>query len=96
MEQTLLMKPEAAEIDFLFSKAVWELREAIQRCLIEKGVGNFCNVIVRQNGKMLELSGTVDSDWTHAEILAMLPDEERCISDNIQVVSPPFPQSFAS
>jgi hypothetical protein len=87
MEQAIV-KQETAEGELNFSRAVWELREAVHRRLIDKGVGRLCNVIVHQKGTFLELSGTVDSEWTHAEILAMLPDEERCIADNIQVIPP--------
>lgn len=85
MEQAVT-RQETAEGSMNFSKAVWALREAVHRRLIDKGVGRFCNVFVHQNGKLLELSGTVDSEWIHAEILSMVPDEERCISDNIKVI----------
>ena len=71
------------------SIAVWDLRQAVERCLLQKDVGRFCNVIVKENGRHLELSGTVDSEWTHAEILSLLPDDERCVADNIQVISRP-------
>ena len=71
------------------SIAVWELRQAIERCLLQKDVGRFCNVFVKENGRHLELSGTVDSTWTHAKILSLLPDDERCVSDHIQVVPRP-------
>ena len=68
------------------SIAVWELRQAIQSCLMHKNVGRFCNVFVMENGPQLELSGTVDSAWTHAQILSMVPDEERCVVDRIRVI----------
>ena len=71
------------------SIAVWELRQEIERCLLQKDVGRFCSVVVMENGRHLELSGTVDSEWTHAEILSLLPDDERCVSDRIEVISRP-------
>ena len=80
---------------FALSIAVWELRQAIQSCLIRKDVGRYCNVVVTENGPQLVLSGTVDSERTHAEILAMIPDEERCVVDNLQVVGSPMLQRVA-
>ena len=78
-----------AEPQLALSIAVWELRQAVERCLLQRDVGRFCNVIVTENGRQLELSGTVDSPRTHAEILSLLPDEERCVLDHIQVISRP-------
>lgn len=73
----------------LFSVTVWQLRESIARHLSNKGVGRTCHVVVTRNGKVLTLAGSVDSESTHFEILSMIPDEERCVQDNIQVQ--PYP-----
>ena len=73
----------------MFSVTIWQLREAIARHLLNKGIGRTCNVVVGRKGKVLELLGNVDSEWTHFEILAMVPDEERCVVDKIQVL--PYP-----
>ena len=89
------MKQETASAGITSSIAVWELRQAVAQCLIEKNVGRFCNVTVTEENCRLTLSGIVDSEWTHAEILAMIPDEERCVKDNIQVVGSPIPQQIA-
>lgn len=89
------IRRDETPVSFALSIAVWELRQAIQRCLIQKDVGRYCNVIVAEDGPQLTLSGTVDSEWTHAEILAMLPDEERCVVDRLQVIESPMLQRFA-
>jgi hypothetical protein len=81
---------EAPAPSYPFSFAVWQLRESIERCLMNRGVGRTCNVMVHQKGHVLELTGNVDSEWTHCEILAMVPDEERCVVDNIKVVPLPI------
>ena len=77
---------ESVPIGGVSSIAVWELRQAVQQHLIQKDVGRFYNVTVTEDRNRLTLSGTVDSVWTHGEILAMVPDEERCVADHIQVV----------
>lgn len=89
------IRQEQASARFAQSIAVWELRQAIQRCLIQKDVGRYCNVVVTEDGSQLTLSGTVDSVWTHAEILAMLPDEERCVVDRLEVIESPLYQRYA-
>lgn len=73
----------------LFSVTVWQLRETIARHLSNKGVGRTCHVVVTRNGQVLTLAGSVDSESTHFEILSMIPDEERCVQDNIQVQPSP-------
>ena len=89
------MKQEMDSPRSTSSIAVWELRQAVEQCLIQKDVGRFCNVTVIEDGIRLILSGIVDSEWTHAEILAMIPDEERCVVDNLQIVPSPMLQRFA-
>ena len=84
MEQIQDMR-QAPPFGQVFSVTVWQLRESIARHLSNKGIGRTCHVVVTRAGKMLRLSGTVDSESTHFEILSMIPDEERCLQDMIQV-----------
>jgi hypothetical protein len=94
MEQ-IMVEEKTMNVEAVPSIAVWNLREAIHRRLIDRDVGNFCNVIVTHDGKYLKLSGTVDSLQTHAEILSMIPDLEQCIAHSIEVIPSPYSYRFA-
>jgi hypothetical protein len=75
--------------------AVWKLREAIDRYLIERGVGHYCKVTVHQDGRWFDLEGTVDSQWSRAVLFSMVPSREgrRHIVDRLQVVEEPLERS---
>jgi hypothetical protein len=94
MEQTMV-EEKTMGVEIVPSIAVWKLRDAIHRRLIDRDVGRFCNVVVTHNGKHLELSGTVDSLRTHAEILSLIPDMEQCVAHDIEVISSPLSYRFA-
>ena len=93
MEQ--MMESMEARRQFLETSVVWQLREAIDRYLIERGVGHYCKVTVRQQGPWFELEGTVDSQWSRAVLFSMVPSEggKRHIVDRLQIADEPLERS---
>ena len=93
MEQ--IVESTAGRREFPETSVVWQLREKIDRYLIERGVGHYCNVTVRQEGRWFELEGTVDSQWSRAVLFSMVPSAEgkRHIVDRLQIVDEPLERS---
>ena len=91
MEQQLVHKSERRE-NAPVSFRLWELRNAVDRYLIEREVGHFCHVTVSLKGKWFEFEGIVDCQWTRAVLFSLVPPEKgkRHIVDKLEIVDAPL------
>ena len=74
------------------SYRLWELRNAVDRYLLERGVGHFCHVTVNLRAGWFELKGTIDSQWTRAILFSLVPEDrdgERFIIDRLKMAVAP-------
>lgn len=80
------------------SYRLWELRNAVDRFLIERGVGHYCHVTVNRSGEWFELDGQIDSQWSRGVIFNMVPpiNGKRYVVDKLKIVAPPFAKDVLS
>ena len=81
-----------------FSYKLWELRHAIDRCLIERNVGHYCQVTVDLKERWFELEGFIDSEWTRAVLFSLVPatNGKRYIIDKLKIVDDPVSRAWMS
>ena len=74
------------------SYRLWEVRSAVNRYLIERNVGHYCQVTVNLREKWFELEGLVDSQWTRAVLFSLVPPDngKRYIIDKLKIVNDPL------
>jgi hypothetical protein len=72
------------------------IRRAVNRYLEDRGVKEYCEVMVNQQGFVFEVKGTVDSQWTRAVVFSMIPtcNGKRHIVDRLQVLDETIQDSF--
>ena len=80
------------------SYRLWELRNAVDRYLIERGIGHFCHVTINHKDKWFELKGSIDSQWTRAVLFSLVPasNGRRFIIDKLKFVAAPETKAVLS
>jgi hypothetical protein len=80
------------------SYGLWELRNAVDRYLIERDIGHYCQVTVSHEGGWFELEGSIDSQWTRAVLFSLVPTQsgKRFIIDKLRIVTDPLVEATLS
>ncbi len=97
MEQQTQDRESTSENKYIFYR-LWELRNAVDRFLIELGVGHYCHVTVNRKGEWFELNGQIDSRRSRGVIFSMVPpiNGKRYVVDKMRIVNPPATRGVLS
>ena len=90
MEQQLIPSSGKGE-NLPVSLRLWELRNAVDKYLLQREIGHFCHVTVNLKDRWFELKGTIDCQWTRAVLFSLVPPDKgkRFIIDKLKIVDAP-------